>query len=287
MGVRRFLGLLLGAVLPYKRAMMLDRNAPIGIFDSGIGGLTVLSAVRKALPSENLVYLGDTARVPYGTKSAETVARYASECADFLLKRNVKAIVVACNTASAYALSELTRKFDVPVLGVIGPGAKAAVVASKRRSIGVIGTWGTISSNAYGKALKALDKDICVISSACPLFVPLVEEGWTDNDVTRAAAARYLEGLKNESIDALILGCTHYPLLKEAIAEFMGGGVSLVDSADTTAGALKDLLEGMDLMAEAGRGSYNLYVTDLPTKFEMIAEKFLGEMPPRVTRVDL
>jgi len=268
--------------------MTLDQQAPIGIFDSGIGGLTVVSAIRKHLPNESLVYLGDTARVPYGTKSAETVVRYANECADFLLGRGVKAIVVACNTASAYALDDLTRRLNVPVLGVIEPGARAALAASSNKVVGVVGTQGTVQSNAYGKALKSIDENVRVVSRACPLFVPLVEEGWVDNEVAAAAVKRYLNGIGDEGVDALVLGCTHYPLLANTIREQLGPGITLVDSAETTAGELMRLLEARECKSNGDReSSCRFYVTDLPARFETIARRFLGEDLPAVTRVDL
>ncbi len=263
-------------------------NAPIGIFDSGIGGLTVFAAVRARLPNESILYLGDTARVPYGTKSAETVVRYSRECAGFLIERGVKALVVACNTASAYALPDLAGSFDIPVLGVVSPGCEAALAVSQKRVVGVIGTAGTISSNAYGNALKALDPGIRVVSRACPLFVPLVEEGWTDNEVAHAAIGRYLRGLASEGIDTLILGCTHYPLLARAIGREMGDKVKLVDSAENTADALCRLLDESGLAAGTSLGEpSHIYVTDLPARFESIAQRFLGGEVPPVTRVDL
>ena len=268
--------------------MAIHSQAPIGIFDSGIGGLTVLAAVRACLPNESILYLGDTARVPYGTKSAETVVRYSRECAGFLMERGVKAVVVACNTASAYALPALESSLGVPVLGVIEPGCEAALAESRSAVIGVIGTAGTIASNAYGAQLKKLHPGVRVVSRACPLFVPLVEEGWIDNEVARAAVQRYLAGLTEEGIDTLILGCTHYPLLKQVIGGQMGEGVRLVDSAETTAQALRALLQQRGLMATASPVSpSHLYVTDLPGRFESIAHRFLcGDLPP-VTRVDL
>ncbi|MBN1282957.1 MAG: glutamate racemase [Proteobacteria bacterium] len=266
----------------------MSSQSPIGIFDSGIGGLTVLAAVKRRLPGESVLYLGDTARVPYGTKSAETVVRYSSQCAAFLVERGVKALVVACNTASAYALPELAKNFDVPVLGVVEPGCRAALEISRGGGIGVIGTAGTVASNAYGSLLKAMDPSVRVVSRACPLFVPLVEEGWTDNDVAEAAAARYLAGLSSEGIDTLILGCTHYPLLKGVIARNVGVGVRLIDSAEATAAALEALLAGkMIAAAEKAGARDHLYVTDLPARFEGIAHRFLGGEPPEVTRVDL
>ena len=263
-------------------------QSPIGIFDSGIGGLTVFAAVRRRLPDESLLYLGDTARVPYGTKSAETVIRYARECSGFLVERGVKAVVVACNTASAYALPDLAAALDVPVLGVVEPGCMAALEISRSGGVGVIGTAGTIGSNAYGSVLKKLSPDVRVVSRACPLFVPLVEEGWTDNEVARAAAKRYLTGMKTEGIDTLILGCTHYPLLADMIAEEMGDGVALVDSAEATATALDGLLASGGISADKGlRAQHYIYVTDLPARFEAIAHRFLEGDLPTVTRIDL
>lgn len=268
--------------------MATTPQAPIGIFDSGIGGLTVLAAVRATLKHESILYLGDTARVPYGTKSAETVVRYSRECAGFLVERGVKAVVVACNTASAYALPDLASTLKVPVIGVVEPGCAAALKASASRSIGVIGTAGTISSNAYGALLKKLDPSVRVVSRACPLFVPLVEEGWLENDVAEAAARRYLSGLAEEGIDTLILGCTHYPLLAPLIAAQMGKGVRLVDSAETTAIALRSLLQEQHLLAPEGlRPEHRIYVTDLPARFESIAHRFLGGELPHITRIDL
>ncbi len=270
-----------------KRHMQNGKDAPIGIFDSGIGGLTVLSAIRRHLPCEHLIYLGDTARVPYGTKSAETVVRYSSECAEFLMEKGAKAIVVACNTASAFALSAISSKFDLPVIGVIAPGAAAAAAISRKKVVGVIGTTGTIASNAYGRELKSIDSNIRVVSRACPLFVSLVEEGWLDNEVAEAAARIYLDGMRGEGIDALVLGCTHYPLLKGVIGRYLGDSVVLVDSAETTATFLSDTLEAAELKSDRPAGNYKIYVTDLPGRFERIAGAFLGEEPPSVTRVDL
>lgn len=260
----------------------------IGIFDSGIGGLTVFAAIRRHLPSETLLYLGDTARVPYGTKSAETIVRYARECASFLVDRGVKAIVVACNTASAHALPDLSQRLALPILGVVEPGAEAALAASRRRVVGVIGTAATIASNAYGSALKARDPNVRVVSRACSLFVPLVEEGWIDNEVAEAAARRYLEGMSNEGIDTLILGCTHYPLIAPIIQRLVGEAVQLVDSAKTTAEALAQLLEREGIAAgSGGQTAHRIYFTDLPPRVETIAGRFLGKDLPPVSRVDL
>lgn len=268
--------------------MKLKNTGPIGIFDSGIGGLTVFAAIRKRLPDESLIYLGDSARVPYGTKSAETVVRYSRECAAFLTERGVKAIVVACNTATAHALPELSRHLEIPALGVVEPGARAAITASRNKIIGVIGTTGTIASNAYGNALKRIDPNVRVISRACPLFVPLAEEGWTDNDVAIAACHRYLDGLHTEGIDTLILGCTHYPLLADTIQKVVGDRVKLVDSAETTAEALSKLISEKKITAEkSAPATHHIYVTDMPARFESIAHGFLKGDLPAVTRVDL
>lgn len=263
-------------------------NSPVGIFDSGVGGLTVFAAIRKQLPNESLIYLGDTARVPYGNKSAETVVRYSKECAKFLLEKNVKALVVACNTATAFALPELSASLDIPVIGVVEPGVDAAISATKNNVIGVIGTNGTIASNAYGTLLKKKNSSLRVISHACPLFVPLVEEGWIDNEVAQAAASRYLSGMQKEGIDTLILGCTHYPLLENTIQKIVGAGVKLVDSAKTTADELCKLLEEQNLSLEKdSKASYHIYVTDMPSRFESVSRTFLmGDLPP-ISRVDL
>lgn len=261
---------------------------PVGVFDSGIGGLTVFKAIREILPHESLIYLGDTARVPYGTKSSETIVRYSLENAEFLLNRDVKAIVVACNTSSAYALPAIQSKNGVPVIGVIEPGAQAALKATKNNHIGVIGTNSTINSNQYAKVLKSLNSELKIISLACPLFVPLAEEGWVDNEVAFAAAKRYLETMKNEDIDTLILGCTHYPLLKSVIGKVLGDKVKLVDSAISTANTLKQMLNENNLNAkEKAQPEYHIYVTDLSDKFEMTLSRFLDHNVPPIKRVEL
>lgn len=265
-------------------------NRPIGIFDSGVGGLTVFAAVKKLLPNETLIYLGDTARVPYGTKSPETVIKYSFEDALFLSKHDVKAMVVACNTASSTALGALTEKFNVPLLGVVEPGADAAIEASKNLIIGVIGTRATIASDAYGKLLKKKNKDIRLVSRACPLFVPLVEEGWFNDDITKKTAEKYLAGLADEGIDVLILGCTHYPLLKDVIRSVVGEGITLVDSAETTAKTLFKLLKSLKMDAQKKENippPDRIYVTDLPAQFEAVAGRFLGEKLPPIKRATL
>ncbi|MFH1875203.1 MAG: glutamate racemase [Pseudomonadota bacterium] len=265
-----------------------DLNKPIGIFDSGIGGLTVFAEIRKHLPQESLIYLGDTARVPYGSKSTETVIRYSLENARFLRDRQVKAIVVACNTASALALPTLARDFELPIIGVVRPGAKAALVATNNKVIGVIGTQATIASEAYSKALKECDDQVKVVSQACPLFVPLVEEGWVDNDVAELVARKYLSGIKAENIDVLVLGCTHYPVLKSVINKVVGNEIKLIDSAQATAQALAQMLEKKNLQILAKTNftpEHQIYVTDLPARFETIASKFLGKDLPQVKHI--
>ncbi|MBI4125912.1 MAG: glutamate racemase [Deltaproteobacteria bacterium] len=260
---------------------------PIGIFDSGVGGLTVFAAIRELMPRESLVYLGDTARLPYGTKSRETVIRYALEDEAFLARHQVKAIVVACNTASAVALDTLREHSTVPVVGVVEPGANAAVAASRGRCIGVIGTTGTIASNAYTDVIKRLEPRATVIAQACPLFVSLVEEGWLTDEVTWKVAQRYLTPLREAGVDTLVLACTHYPLLKPLIAEVMGQGVALVDSAEAVAEELKRMLEDHSLQTTSAHAEHHLFVTDLPGAFTHVAARFLGHHLPPVERVDL
>jgi glutamate racemase len=252
-------------------------NQAIGIFDSGIGGLTVQRAVTELLPEESTIYLGDTARVPYGTKSPETVTAYALEIADYLLKKDIKLLIVACNTASAFALSTLKEKLNIPVIGVIEPGAKAAVETSHTRRIGVIGTEGTIRSGAYFDAIKAIDPRAVVYMNPCPLFVPLAEEGWTNNDVATLAAARYLEEFQNLGVDSIVLGCTHYPLLKKTIETVMGQDVSLIDSGLATATEVKALLKDNDLSNTSGKvATHTFFVTDSPERFERVGANFFN-----------
>ncbi|GAW68036.1 glutamate racemase [Geoanaerobacter pelophilus] len=249
----------------------------IGIFDSGVGGLTVLKEVVRALPQEDTIYLGDTARVPYGTKSPETVVRYSRQIARYLLNRDIKLLVVACNTASAVALSALQQEFSIPIVGVIEPGARAAAAATKTGKVGVIGTAATVASSAYTKAIKRINPDIEVVNRACPLFVPLAEEGWVDNEVARLTAGIYLEDLKKHGVDTLVLGCTHYPILKEVIAEVMGPQVTLVDSAEQTALTVAGILAEQGLLRPRGeRGNHHYYVTDIPAGFIRVGNRFLG-----------
>jgi len=254
------------------------RDAPIGIFDSGLGGLTVARAIHELLPKEDLVYLGDTARVPYGTKSPATVTRFAREDAQFLVNQKVKAIVVACNSASAWGLEVIQRQFDIPIFGVILPGAKAALSATKNHRIGVIGTNATINSQAYQKNIRALNESAFVFGRACPLLVPLVEEGWMDHPVTTKVLKEYLQPLKKQRIDTLVLGCTHYPLLKRAIQRVVGDHVSLVDSAESCARFVEEQMKPLGLLLRNRRrkGRIQPFVTDAPEKFGEFAERFLG-----------
>lgn len=270
-------------------------SLPIGIFDSGIGGLTVLRAIRERLPNENLVYLGDTARVPYGNKSPTTVARYAVEDAQFLLSRDVKMIVVACNTASALAAPALREQFPaLPILGVIGPGSRAAVAATRSRRIGVIATAATIGSNAYEMRIRETltaagdDAPVHIVSKACPLFVPLVEEGETESEIARLIAEKYLTALRAEEIDTLVLGCTHYPLLKRTIAAVMGPAVTLVDSAEAAAAETAQLLESSGLLrAGSDPAEEHFYVTDAAQRFHSTAASFLGYAPEHLALAEL
>jgi glutamate racemase len=252
--------------------------APIGVFDSGLGGLTVLRAIRERLPGESTVYLGDTARVPYGPKAAETIQRYALEATDFLVGKGVKAVVIACNTATARALPDVIARAGVPVLGVVEPGGRAAAEASRDGRIGVIGTRGTISSRAYNAVIHEQRPDAVVLEQACPLFVPLVEEGWTEDQVSRLTAERYLRPLLDEGIDTLVLACTHYPLLKPLLAQVVGPEVVLIDSAESTAEALEVLLAEAALGNHTGREpEARYYVTDEAARFDSLARRLLGE----------
>jgi glutamate racemase len=272
----------------------LSPDAPVGIFDSGLGGLTVVRAIREAVPHEDLVYLGDTARVPYGTRSPETIVRYARSCARHLRSHGLKVLVVACNTVSAVALDMLRVELDVPVLGVIEPGARAGVGASVRGRIGVLATAGTVASGAYVRAVAGIDSRAEVLARPAPLLVPLAEEGWVEGDVPAQAVRRYLAPLAEDGIDTLVLGCTHYPLLAPVIeaeaVRLCGPSVRVVDSAVATAGELASLLRDRGLEApRAGDGALRLDVTDLPGQFADIASRFLGRAlaPGEVTQVDL
>jgi glutamate racemase len=269
--------------------MNANPELPIGIFDSGIGGLTVVRQIHRVLPHEDLVYLGDTARVPYGTKSPGTVVRFACEDTQFLMQQNVKAVVVACNTVSAWALPTLEQKFSVPIFGVIIPGAQAALKKSRNRRIGVIGTTTTVRSQAYSRAILARDDSAKVFARACPLLVPLVEEGWTDNKITQAILHAYLSPILRRRIDTLVLGCTHYPLLKKVIRSVVGKEVALVDSAESCAQFLSEQLDGTKLLARTRRraGVIQPFVTDEVERFDEMANRFLSVSTRPACKVDL
>jgi glutamate racemase len=257
-------------------------TAPIGVFDSGLGGLTVAHAIMRQLPAESLIYFGDTARVPYGPKSPDTVRRYSREISAFLIEQGVKAIVVACNTATAHALPALRDELEVPVIGVVEPGARAAVRATRSGHIGVIGTAGTIRSQAYVRAIHAENPDVRVTALACPLFVPLVEEGWTNHEAAHLIAEEYLAPFVKDAIDTLVLGCTHYPLLKPLIGEIVGRSVRLIDSAEETAADARRMLAANDLPAPDGEGAYRFIASDDPQQFLTLGRRFLGSAIERV-----
>jgi glutamate racemase len=270
---------------------------PIGIFDSGVGGLTVYRALHERLPYEHFVYLGDTARVPYGTKSLSTVERYAIENAKFLEAHGIKLLVVACNTASALALPSIRQAVNVPVVGVIEPGARAAVEVAAGKTIGVIATEATVQSGAYANAIGEIDPKIDVVEIACPLFVPLAEEGWADSDVARAVAAQYLNDLKKKDIGALVLGCTHYPILRNLISGVFGTNVPLIDSGAAAAREVELLLQSSQLVSpERDQGMRerqlcddldHFYVTDAAERFAKVAERFLGTAPSVLEAVEV
>ncbi|HJQ21585.1 MAG TPA: glutamate racemase [Gemmatimonadaceae bacterium] len=256
----------------------MTANGAIGVFDSGIGGLTVAREIIRQLPEESIVYFGDTARVPYGPKSPDTVCRYSREISGFLLQQNVKAIVIACNTATAHALAVLREELQVPVIGVVEPGARAAVARGAGSHIGVIGTAGTIRSGAYERAIRAIDPDARVTARACPLFVPLVEEGWIDHPVTRQVAEAYLGPFIEDHVRALVLGCTHYPLLKPLLYSVLPKGVRLIDSAAETAAELKRVLCSEDIVAaEGSRSAHRFIASDDPLQFLQLGQRFLGD----------
>jgi len=259
---------------------------PIGIFDSGVGGLTVVDKIQRILPSEDLVYFGDTARVPYGTKSKETVTRFSVENVEFLMKHDVKLVLVACNTASSLSLDFLKRCFRVPIIGVIEPGARAASGVTRNNRIGVIGTNATISSGAYEKAIRKIDAKTFIVTQSCPLFVPLVEEGWADKLVTETITSIYLKDIKTRNIDTLILGCTHYPVLKNVIKKIVGNKVLLVDSADEVAKEARNILEANSLLSRAqGKGRHKFFVSDEPARFIKTGEKILKRRINCVKRI--
>jgi glutamate racemase len=266
----------------------MEKEKPIGVFDSGIGGLTVVKRLSSVLPRESIVYFGDTARVPYGSKSNSTVIEYSIQDTNFLLYKNVKAVVVACNTASSIAIPALKNKYTVPVIGVILPGADMAYKETQNGRIGVIGTRATISNSAYSNAIKEIDDKIEVFEKACPLFVPLAEEGWTHHKAAYQIAEEYLKELREKNIDTLVLGCTHYPLLADVIQEVIGSNVKLIDSGIATAEVVRNEISRIGLETNSAvPGNLDLYVSDVPTKFKEVAELFLGRTINDVVKVDL
>lgn len=264
------------------------RRHPIGVFDSGLGGLTVVNELVRRLPHESILYFGDTARVPYGTKSPDTIRRFSREAAHFLLSRDVKMIVVACNTATAHALAPLIEESPVPVVGVIDAGARAAHHASQSGRIGVIGTPGTIASGAYDRAVRALRPTVEVYAQACPMFVPFVEEGLAEHEATRLIARDYLAPLHEMEIDTLVLGCTHYPALRALIAELMGPAVRLIDSGEETALEVARILHERDLLAPADHVAIRTFtVSDLPLRFRRVGRMLVGDMIETVEKVEI
>ena len=269
-------------------ASKAHRTEAIGIFDSGIGGLTVVAEIIKQLPNEDVVYFGDTGRYPYGPRSRDIIRRFSRQNINFLLEKRVKYIVVACNTASAFALDYVKKIYNIPMIGVVKPGSEAAARLTSSGKIGVIGTEGTIASLSYQKALARIDKSFKVYAKSCPLFVSLAEEGYIDKPAARLIARDYLLEIKNRKIDALVLGCTHYPLLKKVIGSVMGRGVRLVDSAEQTAKVVRLELEKLNLRNESGKsGSRRFFVSDSPEKFKKLGERFLGRSVGKVNLVDI
>lgn len=267
----------------------MDKNAPIGVFDSGIGGLTVAREIMRQMPMERIVYFGDTARLPYGSKSQETVIRYSRQIIRFLKTKEVKAIVIACNTASAYALETVKGETDIPLIGVIDAGARAAVRSTRNGKIGIIGTEGTVSSGIYTEVMQSMRPEIEVTGKSCPLFVPLVEEGLLHDSVTDEIASRYLSVLKGRYIDTLVLGCTHYPLLRSTLGRVMGGEVTLVNPAYETAIELKALLRdrNMECGQSAGGEKYQFYVSDLAEKFTAFATSILPDEVKETKKINI
>ena len=253
----------------------MNNNSPIGVFDSGVGGLTVAREIMRQLPNESIIYFGDTARVPYGNKSAETIINYSKQIAHFLIKQNVKAIVIACNTASALALDALHKEVSIPIIGVVKPGAKAALNTTRNNNIGIIGTEGTINSDIYTKYLKAKNPNVNVYKKACPLFVPLVEEGMLNDPITDEMIRRYTKELVDLNIDSLVLGCTHYPLLRTAIHNILGDSITLVNPAYETAISLSNTLKSHDLLTNNIEANHVFYVSDGADKFKEFANTIL------------
>ena len=267
---------------------MNDKNAAIGVFDSGVGGLTVAREIIRQLPEESITYFGDTARVPYGSKSKDTIIRYSRQIIRFLKTKNVKAIVVACNTASAFALDTIEKEIDIPIIGVVKPGAKSAVESTKNKRIGIIGTEGTIKSGCYTQDIHSIDPEITVVGKACQLMVPLVEEGMLHDSVTDEVASRYLESMKEENIDSLILGCTHYPLLRSTVGKIMGPEVNLVNPAYETAISLDGLLRQNGIRADKdAKPEYEFYVSDAEEKFKEFANSIMPLHIEKINQINI
>lgn len=267
---------------------MNKKNKAIGVFDSGLGGLTVFKEISKVLPNEEIVYFGDTARVPYGPRSAETVTKYTFQSINFLLEQNIKAIVIACNTASALSLAAAQERYNIPIIGVIKPGAKGALKITQNKKVGIIGTLGTISSGAYEKEILKRDENIKVYAKACPLFVPIVEEGWANSEVAELTAKEYLKHFDGTDIDTLIMGCTHYPILHDTIKKVTKGKIQLINPAVETSLRLKYLLEKNDLINDLPDASkQRFYVSDLPERFQKIGEDFLERSFEDVSVVEI
>lgn len=266
----------------------MEKEKPIGVFDSGVGGLTVVKRLISALPNENIVYFGDTARVPYGSKSNETVIEYSNQNTKFLLKKNVKAVVVACNTASSIALDVLKKEFDIPIFGMIDPGANYAAKSTVNKKIGVIGTRATINNHSYKNELHKINKELIVFEKACPLFVPLAEEGWIEHKATYQIAKEYLQELRDKEIDTLILGCTHYPILSKPIQSVVGENVKLIDSGLASSEVVRNEIQRIGLLTNSSaKGNISIYLSDISTNFKSIAELFLGQVVDQIIKVDL
>lgn len=262
-------------------------NRTVGVFDSGLGGLTVVKEIKKLLPNERIIYLGDTARVPYGTRSKDAVVKFVLQDARFLIRKNVKCIVIACNTASSQACKELRRSVKVPVIDVVTSGVRAATSSKKDKKIGVIATNGTVNSRAYSKAISSLRNNLQVIEKACPLLVPLIEEGEVGKELVSLLLSKYLSSLKKEALDTLVLGCTHYPILYDQISEFMGDSVEVINSGEQVAKDLKGLLTSKSLQSKNKKPKYTYYVTDLTKNFEKMANMFMGESVGEIRKVEL
>lgn len=267
-----------------------EASRPIGVFDSGVGGLTVVKELNRLLPNEKIIYFGDTARVPYGNKSKETIIHYSLQVGYFLMKKKIKMLVVACNTASSVSIPTLRRHFHIPVIGVIEPGAKSAIEDTKSSNIGVVGTLGTVKSNSYKKALKKIKPSVKVYQNACPLFVQLAEEGWNRNKIARLISDEYLKPFKGKNIDTLILGCTHYPILKDVIQQSAGKKVQLIDSGKETAKEVLRILEKKKMLNKYKMSERNhsvFYVSDFPHKFKEVSQRFLSKELKHVHKVKL